>query len=87
MIRGIKTITVDPAILKEVTDILLNEFQTEIAIKSVIILSEPSRRNLVLRIILQNSSEGIPESIILNLLKMIKKCLVGLPEIGLVLNF
>lgn len=65
MIRGIKTITVDPAILKEVTHILLNEFQTEIAIKSVIILSEPSRRNLVLRIILQNSSEGIPESIIL----------------------
>jgi hypothetical protein len=56
MIRGIKTITVDPAILKEVTDILLNEFQTEIAIKSVIILSELSRRNIVLRIILQNSS-------------------------------
>lgn len=62
--RGIGLESIDPDVLQEITDILSNHFQQKIAVKSVIILSEPSRRNLVLRIILKNTSVCIPNSII-----------------------
>jgi len=65
MIGKIKGITIDTAILEEVTEILSLQFQKKTVIESVILLSEPSRRNLVLRIILQNSANGVPNSIIL----------------------
>jgi len=67
MIKAIKSISIHSAILQEVTDILSHHFQQKIAIKSVTILSESSRRNLVLRITLKHSSKisNTPESIIL----------------------
>ncbi len=54
----------DPNIKQEVLDILAKRFAHDIQIKSVIRLSKPERRNLILRIILQSSSDKTPKSLI-----------------------
>ncbi len=56
---------IDPLLLEEVVDILFHRFKTHVQIKSVCVLSAPSRRNLILRIIFQNPSNGSPKSLIL----------------------
>ena len=56
---------VSSIILKEVVDILSNRFNTQIQVGSIIQLSEQERRNLILRINIQNPSAGVPKSIIL----------------------
>jgi hypothetical protein len=57
--------TVDDNILKEVVDLLTKRFETPVQIKSVQFLSEPERRNILLRIILDNPQNGAPTSVIL----------------------
>ncbi len=56
---------VNSIVLKEVADILSNRFNTQIKVESIIQLSEQERRNLILRINIQNPSAGVPKSIIL----------------------
>lgn len=56
---------VSSIVLKNVVDILSNHFNTQIEVGSIIQLSEEERRNLILRINIQNPSIGIPKSIIL----------------------
>ena len=56
---------VSSIVLKEVVDILSNRFNTQIQVGSIIQLSEQERRNLILRINIQNPSAGVPKSIIL----------------------
>ena len=55
----------DPALVEEVVDVLTKRFETQIQIKSVAFLSEPERRNVVARIILESPSNGTPPSLIL----------------------
>ena len=50
--------------LQEVQEILTTNFQTEIKIKSIESLSEEARRNLVLRIYLEETSYEVPKTII-----------------------
>ncbi|MCE3231303.1 MAG: aacA-aphD [Alphaproteobacteria bacterium] len=57
--------SVDPAILEEAVDILSKRFLAPIQIKSVQFLSEPERRNVLLRITLEDSPNGVPTSVIL----------------------
>ncbi|MDA0782463.1 MAG: phosphotransferase [Proteobacteria bacterium] len=54
----------DPNIKQEVLGILAKSFSHDIQIKSVIRLSKPERRNLILRIILQSPSGKTPQSLI-----------------------
>lgn len=56
--------TIDPSLLTEIKKVLLDHFGKEIQIKSIVQLSEPKRRNLILRIILQ-PTEKFPHSLIL----------------------
>ncbi|MBA3602372.1 MAG: alpha/beta fold hydrolase [Parachlamydiaceae bacterium] len=56
---------VSSIVLKEVVDILSNHFNTQVQVGSIIQLSEKERRNLILRINIQNPSAGVPKSIIL----------------------
>ena len=51
-------------LLQEIQYILSQKFQTEIKIKSTVTLSEELRRNLVLRIFLDQSNGDIPQTII-----------------------
>lgn len=51
-------------LIQEVQEILTINFQTEIKVKSVEHLSEETRRNLVLRIYLEATSNKIPKTII-----------------------
>lgn len=55
---------VDPAVLEEITKLLSYYFHTKIHVHSMTSISEPERRNLILRIYIQGSSEDIPKSII-----------------------
>lgn len=57
--------TTDSALLQEATHVLSEHFKTNIQIKSVVQLSEPERRNLILRITLNNPPKEVPESLIL----------------------
>lgn len=52
-------------VLKEVIDILSKRFDRQIHVGSIIQLSEQERRNLIVRISIQNPSLDIPKSIIL----------------------
>lgn len=52
---------VSSIVLKEVVDILSNCFNTKIQVGSIIQLSEQERRNLILRINIQNPSAGVPK--------------------------
>jgi len=56
---------IEPIILEEVVDILKKRFETQVQIKSVQFLSEPERRNVLLRIILEDPQSGAPNSLIL----------------------
>lgn len=55
----------DPALLEEVKAVLTKQFEAPSQIKSVTLLSEPKRRNLVLRIVLAPPLNGAPQSLIL----------------------
>lgn len=55
---------VDSDVLEEVEDILSKRFNTSIKIASIFQLSEPERRNLILRIRLKDLSSLIPKSLI-----------------------
>ena len=55
---------IKPSLLKEIQNILSPKFETETKIKSTVTLSEESRRNLVLRIYLENSTDDIPNTVI-----------------------
>jgi hypothetical protein len=65
---------VDPLLLQEVVRILSAHFALEVEIKSVIFLSKPERRNLVLRIILQSPLNGMPTSVIFKQSHLEKDC-------------
>lgn len=54
-----------PALLEEVVGVLTKRFEAQVQIKSVDFLSEPERRNVVVRIILESPSNGVPASLIL----------------------
>ncbi len=54
----------DPALVEEVVDVLTKRFETQGQIKSVVFLSGPERRNVVVRIILESPSNGAPASLI-----------------------
>ena len=56
---------VNPDILRKVKELLQIRFATELNIGSVLFLSEPDRRNIVLRIMLQSTIDTVPNSIIL----------------------
>lgn len=56
---------INPEVLREVKNLLQERFATELNIESVDFLSEPERRNSVLRITLENAKNGVPKSIIL----------------------
>ncbi|MCW8397696.1 GNAT family N-acetyltransferase [Legionella sp. PATHC038] len=56
--------TINPVILQKVTQMLQHLFMTEIEIDSLQFLSEPDRRNIVLRIMLNSNLSTIPKSII-----------------------
>jgi len=56
--------TIDSSVLNEVIHILSKRFNTDIQIKSITQLSKPKRRNLILRIRLQNLSNGTAKSLI-----------------------
>lgn len=56
---------IESAILEEVTDILNKRFETQVQIKSVHFLSEPQRRNVLLRIFLENPQNKVPTSLVL----------------------
>ena len=57
--------TDDRSIVKEAIDILSQHFNATIQAKSVVQLSEPQRRNLLLRIYLQSPQTHVPRSVIL----------------------
>ncbi len=57
--------TINPDILHKAIHILQGHFATEIQINTVIFLSEPDRRNIVLRIGLRSKSSSVPKSLIL----------------------
>jgi hypothetical protein len=56
---------INPNVLQEAQHLLQQHFATPCKIKSVTSLSEPERRNVVLRLYLENKSNDIPPSIIL----------------------
>ncbi|MCW8410361.1 GNAT family N-acetyltransferase [Legionella sp. PATHC035] len=56
--------TINPVILQKVTQMLQHFFMAEIEIDSLQFLSEPDRRNIVLRIMLNSNLSTIPKSII-----------------------
>ncbi|WP_238400511.1 GNAT family N-acetyltransferase [Legionella bononiensis] len=56
---------INPEVLREVKNLLLTRFATEPNIESIDFLSEPERRNSVLRITLESPKNGVPDSIIL----------------------
>ena len=57
---------IDPFIRKKTLDILRKRFDpADIDIDSAVYLSEPERRNVLLRITLTSTSESVPKSIIL----------------------
>lgn len=55
---------INPEVLQEVKNLLQVLFATELYIESVHFLSEPDRRNIVLRITLESTKSGVPESVI-----------------------
>lgn len=57
--------SIDPSILQEAITILAKQFNTEIDVTSVVQLSEPERRNLILRITFQHPSMTDSKSVIL----------------------
>ncbi len=57
--------TIDPTLLQAIINTLSEHFNDKIKIKSIVQISEPDRRNLVLRIMLQNPTDEIPTSVIL----------------------
>jgi RimJ/RimL family protein N-acetyltransferase len=56
---------VNSEVLQKVEELLQARFSREINIGSVHFLSEPDRRNIVLRIVLENAADTVPNSIIL----------------------
>ncbi len=64
-LEGNQKSSTNSVILQEVVDILSERFKTNIQIKSAVQLSEPERRNLVLRITLNAPSKNVPASLIL----------------------
>lgn len=56
---------IEPALLEEVIDILSRRFKFPAQIKLVVFLSDPDRRNVVVRITLENPSNGMPRSLVL----------------------
>lgn len=56
---------IDPALLEEVIDIISKSFESPIQTKSVVFLSDPDRRNVVVRIVLENPPNGMLHSMIL----------------------
>ncbi|CAM3087952.1 N-acetyltransferase GCN5 [Legionella steigerwaltii] len=56
--------TINPEILQKVTQMLQQLFMAKVEIDSLQFLSEPERRNVVLRIMLKSESSSIPQSII-----------------------
>lgn len=56
---------INPEVLREAKSLLQTRFATELNIESIDFLSEPERRNIVLRITLESTKKGVPESIIL----------------------
>lgn len=56
--------TIDSSLLEEIKKVLLDHFGKEVQIQSIVQLSDPKRRNLILRIILQ-PTEKFPHSLIL----------------------
>ncbi|VEG92268.1 phosphotransferase [Legionella spiritensis] len=57
---------IDPVIRKKTLDIIQKKFEfADIDIDSFVYLSEPERRNVLLRITLTSTSESVPKSIIL----------------------
>ena len=57
--------TINPDILQKARHIIQERFATDCKITSALFLSEPDRRNVVLRITLQSTSSVVPKSIIL----------------------
>lgn len=57
--------TINPNVREAAQYILQQRFSTPCKIKSIIFLSEPERRNVVLRLYLANKSDDIPTSVIL----------------------
>lgn len=58
-------ITIDSVLVKQAANLLTETFHTPIHIQSIVRLSEPGRRNLVLRLMLKDAHGKIPASIIL----------------------
>ncbi len=56
---------INPNVIQEAQHLLRQYFANPCEIKSVTFLSEPDRRNVVLRLYLENKSDDIPISIIL----------------------
>lgn len=58
-------ITINSTVVQQAAALLSETFQTPIHIQSVARLSEPDRRNLVLRLMIKDARGNIPASIIL----------------------
>lgn len=56
---------INPEVLRKAKSLLQTRFATELNIESIDFLSEPERRNIVLRITLEGTKKGVPQSIIL----------------------
>lgn len=57
--------SVNPDLIQQATTILQHHFATALRINSAVFLSEPERRNVVLRLTLESQSSAIPQSAIL----------------------
>ena len=56
---------INPNVIQEAQHLLQQHFATPCEVKSVIFLSEPERRNIVLRLYLENKAGDVPDSLIL----------------------
>ena len=56
---------INPNVIRAAQQLLQDRFETPCEVKSVVFLSEPERRNVVLRLCLENKSDRIPASLIL----------------------
>ena len=57
--------SINPALLQRTIDLLQERFSPDTEIESAQYLSEPTRRNVLLRINLKSASEQAPKSVIL----------------------
>ncbi|MCX5922130.1 MAG: hypothetical protein NTX86_02280 [Candidatus Dependentiae bacterium] len=60
-----KEVTIDSLVVKEAAKLLSSSFHKSIQIQSIVRLSEPDRRNLVLRLMIKDAHNDIPKSVIL----------------------